>query len=264
MIPQLREAVLQRLARLLIRSGTFRRQLGELDANLDPRFLRAASLLRDASVDEAAFIRDLANAVDDEIALWVLHETKHKTGGFFVEFGAADGITASTTLLLEKKFAWRGILAEPNPNWHGALRQNRSAAIDPRCVFTASGLRLKFAVTESALLATIADYVSCDGHSRSRERHHLIEVETVSLNDLLVAHDAPYDIDFISIDTEGSEYEILQAFDFEQWRVQLFSIEHNRTDRQAEIHQLMSRKGYEQRYPGYPIVDSWYRRVDRG
>lgn len=263
MIPQLREAVLRRLARVLIRSGTFRRQLGELDANFDPRFLRAASLLRGAAGEEAGFIRDLVNAEDNDIALWVLHETNHKTGGFFVEFGAADGIAASTTHLLEKEFGWRGIVAEPNPSWHHALRQNRRAAIDPRCVFAASGARVKFAVTESALLATIADYVSCDGHAQSRERHHVIEVETVSLNDLLVSHDAPRDIDFISIDTEGSEYDILRTFDFNHWRVRLFSVEHNRTVRQAQIHELMTRNGYEQRYPSYPVIDSWYRRFDR-
>ena len=264
MIPRLREAVLRRLARVLIRSGTFRRQLGELDANFDPRFLRAASLLRDASGEEAGFIRDLVKAEDNDIALWVLHETKHKTGGFFVEFGAADGIAASTTYPLEKEFGWRGILAEPNPSWHHALQQNRQAAIDARCVFTASGARVKFAVTESALLATMTDYVSCDGHAQSREHHHVIEVETVSLNDLLIEHDAPCDIDFVSIDTEGSEYDILQAFDFDHWRVRLFSVEHNRTVRQAQINELMTRNGYEQRYPDYPIIDSWYRRVDRG
>lgn len=264
MIPWLREAVLQHLARLLVRSGTFRRHLGAFDPSFEPRFLRAASLLRSAAPQEAAFVRDLVHSDGQDIALWVLHETGHKTGGYFVEFGAADGIAASNTYRLETEFGWHGVLVEPNPDWHDALRRNRLAAIDPRCVYTSSGARVEFAVTESPLLATMADHVSSDGHAHSRERHHLIDVETVSLNDLLIAHDAPRDIDFISIDTEGSEYDILQAFDFDHWRVRLFSVEHNQTVRRAKIDELMSRNGYELRYPDYPIIDSWYRRIDRG
>jgi FkbM family methyltransferase len=260
-IPQLRNTVLRHLARVLIQSGTFRGHLGAIDANYDPWFLRAAALLRDASNEEAVFVRDLVNIRDQDIALWVLHETRQKTGGFFVEFGAADGIIASNTALLERDFGWRGILAEPNPDWHAALLQNRHAAIDLRCVFTTSGARVSFAATRHPGLATIVDYIARDSHARSRAEHRLVEVETVSLNDLLDAHDAPRDIDFISIDTEGSEYEILDAFDFDRRNVLLFSVEHNQTDREQKIDELMHRNGYQRRFPGYATGDAWYRRA---
>ena len=41
------------------------------------------------------------------------------------------------------------------------------------------------------------------------------KVETISLNDMLELHNAPLIIDYLSIDTEGSEYEILSCLDFE-------------------------------------------------
>src|SRR5580704_7562454 len=261
MIPQLRNYVLRRLATLLIESGTFRRHLGELDANFDPRFLRAAGLLRNASDQEAIFARNLVNDIAPDIPLWVLHETRDKTGGFFVEFGAADGVSLSNTYLLERDYAWRGIVAEPNPVWHAALERNRTAAIDLRCVFTTTGARVKFAATQAAVLGTIAEFASCDGHALSRRDHQIIEVETVSLNHLLEAHGAPRDIDFVSIDTEGSELEILQQFDFDKWNVRLFSVEHNMTARQPMLDELMWHHGYERRYPGYPVLDAWYRRA---
>ncbi|HVH82059.1 MAG TPA: FkbM family methyltransferase [Stellaceae bacterium] len=245
----------------MVRSDTFRHHLGAFDANLEPRFLRAVSLLRNASNEEAAFVRDLVNVEDQDCALWVLHETRQKRDGYFVEFGATDGISLSNTHLLEQEFGWRGILAEPNPDWHPALPQNRNAAIDLRCVFATSGAHVPFAVTRYASLATIAEFVACDAHARARQDHRLIEVETISLNDLLTAHEAPHDIDFISIDTEGSEYEILSAFDFDRWNVLLFSVEHNRTDREGKIDALMSRHGYQRRFAGYPTLDAWYRRV---
>ncbi|MEA2989894.1 MAG: hypothetical protein QOG83_2605 [Alphaproteobacteria bacterium] len=61
LIPTLRGPVLPRAARILVKSGTCRRCLGELDPILDPDFLGAAGLIRNASAEEALFVRDLVN-----------------------------------------------------------------------------------------------------------------------------------------------------------------------------------------------------------
>ena len=164
-------------------------------------------------------------------------------------------------MLLERQFGWHGILAEPNPVWHAELARNRTACIDRRCVFKKTGGRVRFAATKYPGLATIADFTSSDGHGKSRAEHAILEIETVSLNDLLASHDAPQAIDYISIDTEGSELAILEAFDFDRWDVKLFSVEHNLTPLEHAIDRLMLNKGYERRYGGYPVIDSWYRKV---
>lgn len=267
-VGDLRSAVLRQAARILIKSGTFRRHLGACDRDYDPDFLRAVRFLRGASDAEALFVRDLVNEVrppyanaDQHQDLWVLHETARKRGGFFVEFGATDGIAGSNTLLLEREFAWRGILAEPNPVWHAALARNRTARIDHRCVFKTTGERVRFAATRYPALATIADYAASDGHANSRVEHDILQIETVSLNDLLLMHEAPRSIDYVSIDTEGSELSILEGFDFGRWDVKLFSIEHNMTEQERVIDRLMRRHGYEQRYAGYAVIDSWYRKT---
>jgi len=264
-IPALRDRVLAHAARILIKSGTFRRHLAALDATLDPDFLQAAGLMRNASDADALFVRDLVSATKSFAQLrqdlWVLHETRHKRNGYFVEFGAADGINLSNTCLLERDFDWRGILAEPNPAWHAALRQNRKAAIDLRCVFGRSGEHVAFAATQHPELATIVGYESNDGHRQARRDHTIVEVETVSLNDLLDQHGAPRDIDYISVDTEGSELDILQVFDFKRWNVTLFSVEHNGTGLEQGLDRLMQRHGYERRYPGISKFDAWYRKV---
>ena len=174
----LRSAVLWRAAHILMRSGTFRRHLGKLDRDYDLDFLRAVCHLRGASDEEAMFVRDLVNPTrftharaDQHQDLWVLHETRQKTNGYFVEFGALDGVRGSNTLLLEREFGWRGILAEPNPVWRNELKRNRVAAqIDYRCVFRKTGESVKFAATRYPDIATIADFTALDGHAQSRVR----------------------------------------------------------------------------------------------
>jgi FkbM family methyltransferase len=264
-IPAWRDRALAHAARILIKSGTFRRHLAALDATLDPDFLQAAGLIRNATDEEALFVRDLVSDTKSFAQLrqdlWVLYETRRKRNGYFVEFGAADGVNLSNTCLLEREFGWRGILAEPNPAWHPALWQNRKAAIDLRCVFGRSGERVAFAATGHPELATILGYESNDGHRQARQDHTILEVETVSLNDLLGQHDAPKEIDYISIDTEGSELDILEPFDFSRWNVLLFSIEHNATGQEQGLDRLMHRHGYERRYPGISKLDAWYRKV---
>ena len=71
--------------------------------------------------------------------VWAFWESDGKTEGFFVEFGATDGKTSSNTFMLEKKYGWTGILAEPNPTWHKELAKNRAALISHDCVYTETG-----------------------------------------------------------------------------------------------------------------------------
>ncbi len=57
--------------------------------------------------------------------LFVLSELRFKRDGYFVEFGATNGIDLSNSHLLETRFGWQGILAEPARIWHKALKNNR-------------------------------------------------------------------------------------------------------------------------------------------
>jgi FkbM family methyltransferase len=181
--------------------------------------------------------------------LWVAYLLgcwTERASGFFVEFGAFDGDALSNSYLFEKQFGWTGLLAEPIPEQFEACRRVRGCTIDPRCVFSKSGQVLEFNCVRGANeLGTIAYLDDQDGHAENRRaREQLIEVTTVSLNDLLREHDAPRTIDYMSIDTEGSELEILKAFDFSRHDIKILSIEHNYTDLQTALAQLLTRHGF--------------------
>jgi len=178
--------------------------------------------------------------------LWVLEQTNYKRNGFFVEFGATDGVLLSNTWLLEKEFGWRGICAEPNPKFIDQLKRNRNCTVSSACIGAKTGEQVKFIFADA--FGGMQQHLNEDMHGNKRQAYVDTEgysiLETISLNDFLEQHGAPVDINYLSIDTEGSEYEILKSFPFDRWRIRLMTIEHNFTDRRSDIRTLMEQNGY--------------------
>ena len=172
-------------------------------------------------------------------------DSRAARAGYFVEFGAFDGLTNSNTLLFERQFGWRGILAEPLKSAVAQCARNRHVIIDPRCVWQASNEVLEFNIVPGAeQLATLKSFEAGDFHAeRRRESQQSMQVRTVSLNDLLMEHRAPAIIDYMSVDTEGSELAILQAFDFDRWQINVMSVEHNWTPQRQAIRNLLAEHG---------------------
>jgi hypothetical protein len=83
-------------------------------------------------------------------------------------------------------------------------------------------------------------------------------VETTSLLDLLKHHNAPKHIEFLSVDTEGSEFEILNAFDFSQYTFGAICVEHNYLENRPKVKQLLLANGYRQVYPELSDFDDWF------
>ena len=62
-------------------------------------------------------------------------------------------------------------------------------------------------------LSGLKQCLAKDINHELRNNANTIEVETISLNDLIEENASENNIDYISIDTEGSEYEILKIDD---------------------------------------------------
>lgn len=196
-----------------------------------------------------------AQAFQDVFALFMTNEKK---GGYFVEFGATNGVTLSNSYLLEKSFGWNGILAEPARCWHAELRANRNCKIETRCVWDKSGESLEFNEVSAGELSTINSFSGSDGHSHDRQKGKVYEVETISLNEMLEKHGAPQEIDYLSVDTEGSELTILNSFDFSKYDIRIITVEHNFTGLREKIHDLLRQKGYKRMLEKFSNWDDWY------
>lgn len=188
--------------------------------------------------------------------LFALSQLGPKREGYFVEFGATQGVNLSNSYFFETHLGWNGIVAEPARMWHRELRRNRKCHVETRCVWSASGATLRF--SEAAELSTISDYVDSDLHAADRQGKDSYEVRTISLNDLLEEHNAPRVIDYLSIDTEGSEFEILNTFDFDKRRFAVITCEHNHAPQRERIFELLTGRGYRRVMEEASKADDWY------
>ena len=191
--------------------------------------------------------------------LFVLAESNYKENGYFVEFGAANGIHFSNTYLLAREFSWYGILAEPAKVWKGELVENRpEALIETLCVWKESDVSITFHETENPELSTLEAYRDTGWLQEARSRGKKYEVKTISLIDLLRKYAAPRYIDYLSIDTEGSEYEILCSFDFEEYSFGIITVEHNFSLQREKVYNLLTEKGYRRKFENISSFDDWY------
>ena len=178
--------------------------------------------------------------------LWVLEQTSYKRNGFFVEFGATDGILLSNTYLLEKEFGWKGICAEPNPNFFEKLKKNRKCMVSNACIGGKDDVEVNFVFADE--FGGIDEITSKGKHGQKlngyRANNQTGTLKTISLDSFLQQFEAPLDIDYISIDTEGSELDILSHFPFTDWNILCFSVEHNFEPHRADIEDLFLKNGY--------------------
>ncbi len=234
---------------------TYRRILAESKDSQTIARLALFALETGAPFSEALLNRHLSySQISQDLVAWAT--SKHRRSGYFLEIGAANGIDLSNTYMLEKEFGWTGILVEPNPNFAYQISENRKAHFERRAVHSITGRKLDFSL--AAELSTVVGYGTEDQFSSIRSRSHTISVEIISLNDLLETYNAPTHIDFLSIDTEGSEFEILSALDWSTYSFGFICCEHNHTSSKKKLTELIESKGYKRVMAPYTDFDAWF------
>lgn len=169
--------------------------------------------------------------------------------GVFVEIGAHDGMTYSNTLYLERERGWSGIAVEPIPAVFDRLQRNRRCQCLNGCVGKVDGaVRFQILDGYSQMLSGIVDEYDerhLDRIQRELLEHggeaHEIEVQCYSMSSLLGLYGITT-IDYLSIDVEGGEHDVLLGLDFSHVTVKVIGVENNYRD--ARIPRLLVRNGY--------------------
>jgi len=172
--------------------------------------------------------------------------------GSFIEIGASDGVTDNNSYLLEN-LGWKGILFEPNKNFSKKLRNNRRSMIDKRAVYVESGHTVSFSIDRTP---TFSGIIKPDEQNFTSQE--IIKVETISLNDVFKLLNLE-EVTYLSIDTEGTEFEILNAFNFDKYRFRVITVEHNGDlEKALRIHKLLARNGYIRKFKYISGPDFFY------
>ena len=188
----------------------------------------------------------------------VLEFYNYKKGGFFIEAGASNGVALSNTYILEKEYDWKGICVEPSPDVYKKLCNNRPNSIcSNSAIYHSSDIILDFTIV-GCLSGITSDLDPRRVNIIESKKTGTCNVTTISLLDLLDKNNAPSFIEYLSLDTEGSEYEILKSFDFNKYKFGLIHVEHNGIEpRRTNIRELLVSNDYI--YLGKNAHDDMYR-----
>jgi FkbM family methyltransferase len=181
-----------------------------------------------------------------------LEEFLNYKDGYFVELGANDGIKQSNTLHLEIYHNWRGVLVEPEIRNYKNLVLNRSKNnkfFNNGCVgfsYKEPNLRLVYADLMTTPILANSDIKNQYEHASKGIDHFegenfVFEVKARTLQSILIASNSPKRIDFLSLDVEGGEMEVLDGLDHKTFRFHYLLIE-SRSPEKLELY--MSKNGY--------------------
>lgn len=154
--------------------------------------------------------------------------------GFFVEAGANNGISQSNTLYFEKNFGWRGILIEPIPDLADKCKANRPKSIVENYAlvsndFKENAINMRYCNLMSVVKGGMKTKEEEDEHIKNGSElknieTYEIDVPVSTLSNILEKNSIKK-VDFISLDVEGYELEVLKGFDFKKWQPSYILIE---------------------------------------
>lgn len=188
----------------------------------------------------------------------VLDVYKDKKNGYFVDIGAYDGIESSNSFILEKEYGWNGICVECNPRYYQMLCDVRSCYKSNSAIYNINDRLMPFYDSGG-----YAGFVETNNHTHITN-DPIINVTTQTLTTLLEKFNAPSFIEYLSLDTEGSEYEILKAHDFNRYKFGYICVEHNHIEKNRKaIRELLETNGYvfarENGDSRWGVIDDEYR-----
>jgi len=163
---------------------------------------------------------------------------KFKKDGFYLDIGANDGIHTSNTATLDLDLGWRGICVEANPFLIPLLKKNRPNAmvVEAACWIENTNIDLEITNSnnngiEGHLLSRIAnlgrDQKQFSLHFQENKKCVNVLAKTVT-SIIEENYKLPCVIDYLSLDTEGSELEILKSIDYNKIDIRFMTVEHGK------------------------------------
>jgi FkbM family methyltransferase len=188
--------------------------------------------------------------------------------GTCVEVGAHNGVDLSNTYYFEQ-IGWRCILVEPNPVMWAVIRETRRAVLF-ECAASGheSQAILHAGVGDGNDVLSTLDAASVERIKQRGAQVSDVPVRTRRLDDMLEESRVER-LDFVSIDVEGHELDVLQGFDLNRWKPQFVILEDNSNLRESSVVGFMLARGYTRFFrtgcnDWYTVTGTWAFATFRG
>ena len=156
--------------------------------------------------------------------------------GYFIDLAANDAKDLTNTLVLERH-GWRGLCVEPNPIYWYGLSHRKCTVVGALVGGTKRKVQVKF----RGVFGGIVGYMDQKLANRKKEPDAVTEDRyTAPIKDVLEIYQVPHTIDYLSLDVEGSEYEIMKDFPFDEYRIKILTVERP----SKALRELLISKGY--------------------
>lgn len=174
--------------------------------------------------------------------MWVYSHFQKGYKGVFVDVGCADGQYISNTWFLEK-MGWSGVAIDANPR-NFECRTNTKVV--KSVVSDVKNKDVEFLIpTMHDDFAGITDKLGKFKETLLKLESDRIMMKTSLLVDILKENETSKRIDYISLDIEGSEFDVLSTFPFDQYEIGLITVEHNFEEpKRTHIKKLLEGKGF--------------------
>lgn len=179
--------------------------------------------------------------------------------GYYIEVGVGDGLNHSNTFLLEKEVGMKGILIEADPRQIKKISKYRDAKLI-ECVAGSNNEVVSVNLASTPELSWVGEDYPNDNLVRSSTRNH--KINSCTLDSILEQNLNESSLDYLSIDVEGYENEVLLGFSLNRWQPKFINIEHNRDELQMTHFKKFFRENYTLVLESISDCDYWFVRND--
>lgn len=175
---------------------------------------------------------------------------KNKKNGVFVDIGAHNGVTFSNSYFFENELDWTGLCVEANPTVFDDLKKSRKSTCINCCIVPFEKMDLHFLKISGYPNMLSGIYEFYDPRHLTRIQNELnqfggscelISLPSATVNDLLQKYSIST-VDFLSLDIEGGELDILKSIDYKTFDIKAITVENAYSDKNFEV--FMKSRGY--------------------